>query len=80
MRKGLTALTTCSVRFRRIIIPDKIIKGSSVGTIRLNQSCRPVREKARLSFGKASKRPVRRINVSVRKKVFIFFLKESPFL
>ncbi len=77
-RNGLIIFTTCSVKFSRIIMPDKIINGSNVGTIRLNQSCKPVSEKERLSIGNAKSRAVMIRNRKVRKEVLLFFLKISP--
>lgn len=70
--------TTCSVKLRRIIMPDRIMNGSSVGTIRLNQSCKPVSEKARLSLGNAKSRAVIIKNRKVKRKVLLFFLNISP--
>lgn len=75
---GLRSFAKDSVRFRRTIMPDRIMNGSKVGIILLNQSCRPVSEKARLSTGWVRSRLVSVKNNKVRVKVFNFLDKISP--
>ncbi len=50
-RSGWSRPTKRSVRFMRIMIPERIIKGRRVGTIFVNQSVKPVEAYSRDSAG-----------------------------